>query len=73
MFDWIKKQAVSQTQALYVARPDQAANYLIWAHPDRSIPRGSKITVRSDEVALFFREGAIHWRNATWNSPHGYS
>ena len=57
MFDWIKKQAVSQTQALYVARPDQATNYLIWAHPDRSIPRGSKITVRSDEVALFFREG----------------
>ena len=53
MFNWIKKQ----TQALYIARPDEAANELIWAHPDRSIPRGSKITVRSDEIALFFREG----------------
>ena len=34
-----------------------AANELIWSHPDRSIPRGAKITVRSDEIALFFREG----------------
>lgn len=53
MFDWIK----NETKSLYIARPDGAANELIWAHPDRSIPRGAKITVRSDEVALFFREG----------------
>lgn len=53
MFDWIK----NETKSLYVARPDTSANELIWAHPDRSIPRGAKITVRSDEVALFFREG----------------
>lgn len=53
MFNWIK----NETKSLYVARPDAAANDLIWAHPDRSIPRGAKITVRSDEVALFFREG----------------
>jgi len=53
MFDWIK----NETKSLYVARPDSAANELVWAHPDRSIPRGAKITVRSDEVALFFREG----------------
>jgi len=53
MFDWIK----NETKSLYVARPDSAANDLIWAYSDRSIPRGSKITVRSDEVALFFREG----------------
>ena len=53
MFDWIK----DQTQAQYIARPDHAFNDLIWAHPDRSIPRGAKITIRSDEVALFFREG----------------
>ena len=53
MFDWIK----DQTQAQYIARPDDAFNELVWAHPDRSIPRGAKITIRSDEVALFFREG----------------
>lgn len=53
MFDWIK----DQSKALYIARPDQASNELVWAHPDRSIPRGAKLTVRSDEIALFFREG----------------
>ena len=53
MFDWIK----DQSKALYIARPDQASNDLVWAHPDRSIPRGAKLTVRSDEIALFFREG----------------
>jgi len=55
MFNWIK----NETKSLYVARPDSAANELVWAHPDRSIPRGAKITVRSDEVALFFREGRL--------------
>jgi len=55
MFDWIK----NETKSLYIARPDGAANELIWTHPDRSIPRGAKITVRSDEVALFFREGSF--------------
>ena len=53
MFNWIK----DQSKALYIARPDQASNDLVWAHPDRSIPRGAKLTVRSDEIALFFREG----------------
>lgn len=55
MFNWIK----NETKSLYIARPDSAANELVWAHPDRSIPRGAKITVRSDEVALFFREGRL--------------
>jgi len=53
MFNWIK----NESRSLYIARPDAAANELIWSHPDRSIPRGAKITVRSDEIALFFREG----------------
>jgi membrane protease subunit (stomatin/prohibitin family) len=55
MFNWIK----NETKSLYIARPDNAANELIWAHPDRSIPRGAKITVRSDEIALFYREGRL--------------
>ena len=55
MFDWIK----NETKSLYIARPDDSANELIWAHPDRSIPRGAKITDRSDEIALFYREGKL--------------
>lgn len=53
MLNWIK----NQSQELYIARPDHAANDLIWVHPSRSIPRGAKLTIRTDEVALFFREG----------------
>ena len=46
-----------ETRSFYVARPVEAARDLIYAHPDRSIPRGAKLTVRSDECALFFRDG----------------
>lgn len=46
-----------ETKTLYIARPAEAARYLIYLHPDKSIPRGAKLTVRSDECALFFREG----------------
>lgn len=48
-----------ETKSLYIARPPEAARArnLIYLHPDNSIPRGAKITVRSDECALFFREG----------------
>ncbi|MEI7786848.1 MAG: SPFH domain-containing protein, partial [Betaproteobacteria bacterium] len=35
------------------------AGQLIYKHPDQSIPRGAKLTVRSDECALFFREGKL--------------
>jgi len=53
MANWFTKE----TQSFYIARPDAAAGELIYLHPDRSIPRGTKITVRTDECALFFREG----------------
>ncbi len=46
-----------ETKTLYIARPAEAARDLIYLHPDKSIPRGAKLTVRSDECALFFREG----------------
>ena len=46
-----------QTKSLYIARPDQYLNDLIYKHPDVSIPRGAKLTVRASECALFFREG----------------
>jgi len=46
-----------ETKSLYIARPDESARELIYLHPDKSIPRGAKLTVRSNECALFFREG----------------
>jgi membrane protease subunit (stomatin/prohibitin family) len=53
VFGWF----TNETRSLYVERPATAAGALIYLHPDKSIPRGTKITVRSDECALFFREG----------------
>ena len=52
-FNWLKRETKSQ----YIARPPEAAHQLVYYHPDRSVPRGAKLTVRSDECALFFREG----------------
>ena len=64
IFDRIKSIVTLQgvrdeTKSLYIARPEQAAGQLIYKHPDQSIPRGAKLTVRSDECALFFREGKL--------------
>lgn len=55
VFGWL----TNETKSLYIARPDEFANDLIYLHPDKSIPRGTKLTVRSNECALFFREGQI--------------
>jgi membrane protease subunit (stomatin/prohibitin family) len=46
-----------ETKSFYIARPLEAARDFIYLHPDTSIPRGAKITVKSDECALFFSEG----------------
>jgi membrane protease subunit (stomatin/prohibitin family) len=46
-----------ETKSFYIARPEHAVGQLVFQHPDKSIPRGAKITIRSDECALFFREG----------------
>lgn len=53
VLEWFSKE----TKSMYVARPPERADDLIYLHPDRSIPRGTKLTVRSDECVLFFREG----------------
>lgn len=52
-FGWLTKE----TKSSYIARPESAAGELIFLHPDKSIPRGAKLTVRGDECVLFFREG----------------
>ncbi len=42
---------------MMVARPDDAKNFIIYKHPDKTVPMKSQLTVDQDEVALFFRDG----------------
>jgi membrane protease subunit (stomatin/prohibitin family) len=44
---------------MMVARPDEAKNFIIYKHPDKTIPMKSQLTVDMDEVALFFRDGKV--------------
>lgn len=53
LFDKFRKSVAD----LYIARPDAAASQLVWLYPERNIPNGAKLTVRSDETAVFFRQG----------------
>lgn len=43
---------------LAIARPDAAKSYWVYKHPDQTIPMKAQLTVDSDEVALFFKNGA---------------
>ncbi len=42
---------------LAIARPDANKADIIYKHPDKTIPMKSQLTVDSDELALFFRDG----------------
>lgn len=55
VIDWFKR-GVGE---MMVARPDDAKAHVVWKHPDPTIPMKSQLTVESDEVALFFRDGNI--------------
>ena len=44
---------------LMIARPDEAKGFVVWKHPDPTIPMGSQVTVEKDENALFFRDGEL--------------
>lgn len=44
---------------LHIARPDEAAGRLAHRHPHKNIPSGARLTVRSDEKAVFFRDGRL--------------
>ena len=50
------KRGVSE---MMVARPDEAKNFIIYKHPDQTIPMKSQLTVDSDELAVFFKDGKI--------------
>ena len=47
------------TRAQYITRPESAASELVYRHPNTTVPRGAKLTVRSDEEVVFFREGRV--------------
>lgn len=53
LFDFVRRSVGD----LYIASPPEAARALIWRHPDTAIPTGAQLTVRSDEMAVFFRDG----------------
>jgi membrane protease subunit (stomatin/prohibitin family) len=40
-----------------IARPDAAKDLWVYKHPDQTIPWKAQLTVDSDEVALFFKNG----------------
>jgi membrane protease subunit (stomatin/prohibitin family) len=40
-----------------IARPDHAKGFVVYKHPDRTIPMKAQVTVDADEIALFFRDG----------------
>ncbi|NLN63278.1 MAG: SPFH domain-containing protein [Myxococcales bacterium] len=44
-------------QEMMIARSDEAKEHVVYKHPDRTVPAYSQLTVDSDEVALFFRDG----------------
>ena len=50
------KRGVSE---MMVARPDEAKGHIIYKHPDRTIPMKSQLTVDSDEIAIFFKDGKV--------------
>lgn len=42
---------------LAIARPDDKKDYWVYKHPDQTIPMKAQLTVDSDEIALFFKDG----------------
>jgi len=44
-------------QELAIARPDAAKDFWVYKHPDQTIPMKAQLTVDSDEVCLFFKDG----------------
>jgi membrane protease subunit (stomatin/prohibitin family) len=47
----------SGVQRMMIARPDAQKNRVLYKHPDQNFPFWSQLTVDSDEVVLFFKNG----------------
>jgi membrane protease subunit (stomatin/prohibitin family) len=55
VIDWFKRG----TAEMMIARPDDAKAFVVWKHPDPTIPLKAQLTVESDERAVFFRDGKV--------------
>lgn len=55
VIDWFKR-GVGE---LMIARPDEAKPFVVWKHPDPTIPMKSQLTVMADEQAVFLRDGKV--------------
>jgi hypothetical protein len=53
IFDFVK----NGVQRMMIARPDTAKDAIVYKHPDQNFPFWSQLTVDSDELALFFKDG----------------
>lgn len=54
IFDFVK----NGVQRMMIARPDTAKDAIVYKHPDQNFPFWSQLTVDSDELVLFFKDGA---------------
>ncbi len=57
-------------QRMMIARPDSEKSKIVYKHPDQNFPFWSQLTVDSDEVALFFKNGSYVAALGSQGSPH---
>lgn len=55
IFDFVK----NGVREMMIARPDAAKHLIVYKHPDQNVPMHSQLTVDSDEVAVFFKDGRV--------------
>ena len=55
LFEFVK----NGVQQMMIARPENMHHLIVYKHPDRSVPMWTQLTVKSDEGAVFFRDGQL--------------
>jgi membrane protease subunit (stomatin/prohibitin family) len=48
-----------EVQQLFIARPDEAKDHILYKWPERNIRMLSQLTVMQDETAVFFKDGEV--------------
>jgi membrane protease subunit (stomatin/prohibitin family) len=55
LFDGIKGEA----QRNFIARPDEAREFLVYRYPETNIRMMTQVTVQADEVCMFVKDGVV--------------
>jgi len=55
IMDFVK----SGVREMVIARPDSAKQFIVYKHPEQTIPKWSQLTIDADEAAVFFRDGSL--------------